>query len=414
MTSSKDGVIVRHSELLFLVEPPGGGAFSVIAREINPGLAATFPWLSRTAANFETYCFDSLRYEFKTRTGTFTTGSLIYYQDYDAKDLAPPDYITAATMAGAVSGAPYANLSLATSKAASTRGLTRKYIRSGAPTGDVSLYDAGTLFTCSSNPGGESVWGEMWAHYSVRLYTPQTGPQGPSIPMGALTIYQQSAPLALPPSTAESALVGGLAPAVDQAGLGSTTGGGAIVMKAGKWLVSQINDLATGGTNDGHNLVSTIALGLGTLAESVSQSADDTTGSPFYSQTSNDYVAEFLDGDLLSSIATAVGIGAGTFTPSLEDRSLQLKFLGALTGGFAEVRERQQARITLMAERKARFPNLKRINYDRSEKEQNPPTSSPSKVGGASAENPATGACAKSCETIGSHVHSLGDQARPG
>ena len=50
---------------------------------INPGLAASFPWLAPIAAQWQQYCFHKLQYRYVTRSSTASTGSIYLSPDYN-------------------------------------------------------------------------------------------------------------------------------------------------------------------------------------------------------------------------------------------------------------------------------------------------------------------------------------------
>lgn len=85
---SVDSCRIRHRELVASIT--GSAAFTVASNfSINPGLPASFPWLSVEAQGWEKYRFESLKLCYYTRTGTNVPGSLLLAADYDAADAAP-------------------------------------------------------------------------------------------------------------------------------------------------------------------------------------------------------------------------------------------------------------------------------------------------------------------------------------
>ena len=78
MRSSLDGrVIVAHSEYIQVV--PSAMAFAIATFPINPGISATFPWLSTVAQNFEEWVPRRIFFEFRSTCAdqiTTTTAAL--------------------------------------------------------------------------------------------------------------------------------------------------------------------------------------------------------------------------------------------------------------------------------------------------------------------------------------------------
>jgi hypothetical protein len=85
---SKDGSIrITHREPLGV--QLGYVAFTTSQFSVNPGLVSTFPWLSRTAINFEAYRFNKLNVEYVTSVGANVGGSICIAPDYNSSDAVP-------------------------------------------------------------------------------------------------------------------------------------------------------------------------------------------------------------------------------------------------------------------------------------------------------------------------------------
>jgi len=169
---------IQHSELVGLVSSVVG--FGTNGFTVNPGIDATFPWLNLQAAGYEKYAFRKLAFEYRSRRGYNTDGTVIMYFDHDVKDLPPASYVQASTMAGAKSTNPYVSRTLDIKGGG--LGQTR-FVRASDFTinGDASLYDAGTLFVSTQGDASET-WGELWAHYTVEFTLPQTKTNGDPVP----------------------------------------------------------------------------------------------------------------------------------------------------------------------------------------------------------------------------------------
>jgi len=167
----------------FLVNVVGTTAFGVQQSfALNPGLAASFPWLSIEAQGWERYRFKKLNYRFTTSTGSTTPGTVIMAPDYDAADAAPASEQVALTYKDRQYCPPW-ELDKLTQLSPSMMNAAFKehFIRTGALAAnqDVKTYDVGNLHLCTS--GGTAVqWGKVFVEYEVELYNPQLPPGGVS------------------------------------------------------------------------------------------------------------------------------------------------------------------------------------------------------------------------------------------
>lgn len=152
----------------------GSVAFATNAFAINPGLFASFPWLSALAQRFESYRFRSLKFQFRTKSATTGTGDVILAVDYDAAEAAPVTSIQAEAYKSSVSCAPWQDIDWIAS-AADLHKLSSNYVRSGAIAAnlDIKTYDIGNLFVCTENQGGATLVGYMYVEYEIDFMTPE-------------------------------------------------------------------------------------------------------------------------------------------------------------------------------------------------------------------------------------------------
>jgi hypothetical protein len=85
--SMNGDIKIAHRE--YVQDLVGSVAFANNQFPCNPGLASTFPWLSKLAPQYESYDFESLVFEFETTSPTTATGTVSMAVDYDASDAAP-------------------------------------------------------------------------------------------------------------------------------------------------------------------------------------------------------------------------------------------------------------------------------------------------------------------------------------
>jgi hypothetical protein len=174
-TTTRNGTFIRHRE--FLSNVTGTTSFSIgNTYSINPGLAASFPWLSTQAAGWEQYRFKKLCYRYLTRTGSNTAGSILMVPDYDAADVAPANEQEASTYSDIVEASCWVTslcLELKTSSMDET--LKRRFVRTGALAAnlDIKTYDAGQVFICTNDGASSAPWGKLWVEYEIELFCPQ-------------------------------------------------------------------------------------------------------------------------------------------------------------------------------------------------------------------------------------------------
>jgi len=185
--------IPMRSELIGTVTSSVDGAISYF--NINPGLPASFPWLSNIARNYELYCFKSLSYEYRTTSGEVISGNnpalgkAVIVTNYDVDDSPITDVIDLQNYEGSVSFPPYQQraihvVDVAGRKNGQVLPYTRRYVRTTQLSADVltvsggspdpHAYDLGVLYIATAgNPDDGNVVGEIWVNYSVDLIKPK-------------------------------------------------------------------------------------------------------------------------------------------------------------------------------------------------------------------------------------------------
>lgn len=152
--------------------------------ELNPGIEASFPWLSQVAQNFEEYEFVQLMFTYRSTVADVNSsngqvGTVIMSTNYNASE---PIFPNKSMMMG------YAHSS--SQKTTDTMlhgvecdprklsGSSGKYVRSQGldPDQDVKTYDHGNFQLAIANtPSGfaDNTIGELWVSYTVRLRKPK-------------------------------------------------------------------------------------------------------------------------------------------------------------------------------------------------------------------------------------------------
>lgn len=141
---------------------------------LNPGISATFPWLSTQAVGWEQYHFNKLKFCYYTRTGSDIPGSVQLIPDYDAADSAPLTEQIASAYEDVREDVPWKDIEcMLDSKAMHPDG-PKKYIRTSSlsPNLDIKTYDVGNFFVATTD-GSVVNWGKLWVEYDVVFHTPQ-------------------------------------------------------------------------------------------------------------------------------------------------------------------------------------------------------------------------------------------------
>jgi len=137
-------------------------------------MAQTFPWLSIVAKQYEQYRFKKLRFEYITRTGTTTSGSVLLAPDYDASDATPGTEAQMTTYEECVEDAPWKDIACQLKPEAMHPMGPRKYVRTGAVSGDIKTYDVANFFLAVVEMTGATGVGKLWVDYDVEFFVPQT------------------------------------------------------------------------------------------------------------------------------------------------------------------------------------------------------------------------------------------------
>lgn len=163
----------------------GSTAFAVATKiYINPGLVASFPWLSSQAARWQQYRFHSLRFRYVTRTATSTVGSVILSPDYNSIETPPRSDQEASNTQDAVEDCAWQEITCNLDPKAMFPFGPRKNIRSGGVAGDLSNYDGGRFFVCTNGFTTAGVIGKLYVDYEVEFFVPQSttiAAPGPSV-----------------------------------------------------------------------------------------------------------------------------------------------------------------------------------------------------------------------------------------
>ena len=215
--SSKQTHIVAHREYIKDITTSSvAGAFKNESFIINPGQAATFPWLSSIAENYEQYRVHGMIFQFVTTSAdalnstNTALGTVIMATDYNA---ASPAYTNKQQMENsqyANSAKPSVSQMHGIECAPALTPVSQLFTRSGAlPSGqDSRWYDLAKfqLATTGFQAAGVVV-GELWCTYLIEFMKPQI-PATIGGNFGSAHRYATSAASATPFGTVELINVG--------------------------------------------------------------------------------------------------------------------------------------------------------------------------------------------------------------
>lgn len=175
--SSKTGTRITHSE--YLGDITSTTAFTVANYTINPANAATFPWLSTIAGNFEKYRFRGLVFSYRTLSSEYNAssqslGAVIAAAQYDVYD---PPFASKQIMenyATAVSTKPSNSLFFGVECKPSSTACPELYIRNqpNSTLGDNRMYDLATFAIATQGMPNSYTAGELWVSYDIDLFYP--------------------------------------------------------------------------------------------------------------------------------------------------------------------------------------------------------------------------------------------------
>jgi len=166
VTGVKGGVTIRHRE--YVADVAGNTTFGVTSFTVQPGLAASFPWLSGIANNFEKYRVKSMSMQYINVAATDERGRITIAFDRDPLDADPETKADLFSYKGATEGSVWTGTTL------SVPGGPDLFTRNGTVTGtDLKTYDYGKFLVGVSNTADTAVVGELFINYEIELTIPQ-------------------------------------------------------------------------------------------------------------------------------------------------------------------------------------------------------------------------------------------------
>jgi len=180
MHSSNNSFRIRHKE--YLCDIVGSTAYAVQQSfNVNPGLDATFPYLSAIAGNFQEYRIKGLVYTYKATSGdslastNTALGSVMMVAQYRSDLPAPLNKALFLNEHWSVDSSPSCDMYLPVECSPKENPMSIQYLRSGplSANQDVKLYDIATVHiaTQGMQSTGNTI-GELWVSYDIEFFKP--------------------------------------------------------------------------------------------------------------------------------------------------------------------------------------------------------------------------------------------------
>jgi len=171
---------IRVTNREFLGNVTGSETFTSTIYSINPGLSATFPWLSQIAANYEQYKINGMIFQFVTTSGTAVSstntalGQVMFATTYDPIDSPFTNTTQMLTTLFSNYGVPHTDLVHAIECDVKQRPTQVLYVRNEAvPAGsDPRFYDLGITTIATTGMQAAAQIGGLWVSYDVTFMKP--------------------------------------------------------------------------------------------------------------------------------------------------------------------------------------------------------------------------------------------------
>jgi hypothetical protein len=175
--SHAGGTVLRHSE--YLGDISGSTGFVLTTYRLNPGLPDLFPWGSQVFKAFEEYEIQGMVLEFKTNSGSVTTGpglgNVGIATAYDPLDPPFANKQQFMNYEGACSSVPSESFFHGVECQPQQTTVSHRYIRDGPipANSDLRLYDWGTVYVMTNGNPSAAVLGELWISYQIEVFKPK-------------------------------------------------------------------------------------------------------------------------------------------------------------------------------------------------------------------------------------------------
>ena len=175
VTTGLRSTTISNHELIATVA--GSEAFTATRYAVNPGLLI-YTWLSTQAAGWEKYRFKRLSFVYVPAQAVVTTpGSVYLAADYDPTTGPPTSLQGLSTYETQSNARVFESCSLNVPPKRMFDGIQHKRIRCGNVAGDLEAYDGCSFIFSTVSCNANVSIGQLWVHYEVEFFSPQTAPQ---------------------------------------------------------------------------------------------------------------------------------------------------------------------------------------------------------------------------------------------
>jgi len=177
MHSTGQSVVLRHREFIGSIN--GSVGFTVQKNlVINPGLPASFPWLSSIASRFQEYDIKGMVFHYVPTSGTFNgtsaaLGSVMIQTSYRVSDSAPSSKLEMMNEYWSNEVVPFETMAHPIECDPKENPFNIHYVRNvPVPGSEPLMYDVGRTFVATQGQASTDQLGDLWVTYEVELKKP--------------------------------------------------------------------------------------------------------------------------------------------------------------------------------------------------------------------------------------------------
>lgn len=177
ISTRKGKICVSHREYLGELT----GVASTTANKfyyyaVNPGIAASFPWLSRLSVNYERYTMKKLRYIYEPQAPTTQAGTVVMSFDFDSADSNETGKSVQLNDDSSCRASVWSPLTLDV-KPKLPKQIDSLFMRTSSLSAnqDIKTYDVGKLNIGIYGTNSANVMGDLSVEYDVEYYVAQLG-----------------------------------------------------------------------------------------------------------------------------------------------------------------------------------------------------------------------------------------------
>jgi hypothetical protein len=165
--------IIKHSE--YVADIDGSTGFATpLTLNCNPGLSASFPWLSQIANAYEKFCIKQIQYRYAPEAPTTVTGAVFLSPEYNPQDVAPVSKQETFQNEDTVRTVPWEPV-VCKIPTKYLKVYNDYFVRPGnlPANQDLKTYDPLVLYVCTQGQANANLLGEIWVDYQIELINPQ-------------------------------------------------------------------------------------------------------------------------------------------------------------------------------------------------------------------------------------------------